>query len=91
MWLSMNSRLRGSRAVNDVPELEPYFTTKEVAKSLKTTDKTVREWARKEKQLDPSAIFTWGKPETMFKKAYTNVRIPQSTFLRWRKQGGPPQ
>jgi hypothetical protein len=72
--------------VSDVDmKLEQYYTVREVADALKVDSDTVRTWLK-----DDPTVFKWGNPETRFKRAYTNWRIPKSTIERMMREGKPP-
>ena len=57
--------------------LEQHFTVPEVARRWGMSEKSVRRFFANE-----PGVLKWGSPETRKKRAYCNLRIPESVLIR---------
>jgi AraC-like DNA-binding protein len=57
--------------------LERHYTVPEVAELWGMSEKSVRRLFAEE-----SGVLRWGTPETLRKRGYCNLRIPESVLIR---------
>jgi hypothetical protein len=57
--------------------LERHYSVPEVAELWGISEKKVRDFFRRE-----NGVLRWGSPETLRKRGYENLRIPQSVLIR---------
>jgi hypothetical protein len=72
-----NERKQPERAILHSVALERHYSVPEIAELWSMSEKSVRRLFAGE-----GGVLEWGTPETLRKRGYRNLRIPESVLIR---------
>jgi hypothetical protein len=77
MGAEENERKQPERATLHSVALERHYSVPEIAELWSMSEKSVRRLFAGE-----AGVLEWGTPETLRKRGYRNLRIPESVLIR---------
>ncbi|MCU1314196.1 MAG: hypothetical protein JWM54_1953 [Acidobacteriaceae bacterium] len=77
MGAEENERKQPERAILHSVALERHYSVPEIAELWSMSEKSVRRLFAGE-----GGVLEWGTPETLRKRGYRNLRIPESVLIR---------